>query len=75
MNPSIDSNQLNLYVGTGELEDHMVDDHLEMIDVLKRFNRKMKIKSEILGNETHRTIFGRGFTNGLRYLYARIDPK
>ena len=56
-------------MGTGSLEHHMVDDHLEMARVLQKRNSKMK--SEILDQETHRSIFGRGFTNGLRFLYAK----
>ena len=66
------SSGLKLYVGTGALEDNMVDDHLEMVNILKRFNTEnIMIKSEILDHETHRTIFGRGFTNGLRFLYSK----
>jgi uncharacterized protein len=71
-NPSISSKQIKVYIGTGALEDNMVDDHLNMARVLKRSNPgNSNIKSEILDYETHRTIFGRGFTNGLRFLYAR----
>ncbi len=72
MIPSISSKQLKLYVGTGSLEGNMVDEHLEMVNKLKQLNTEnLKIKSEILDNETHRSIFGRGFTNGLRYLYTQ----
>jgi predicted alpha/beta superfamily hydrolase len=71
--PSTDlSKQIRLYVGTGALEGGMVDDHREMVNVLQRFqNDNMAVKSEILDNETHRSIFGRGFTNGLRFLYPK----
>lgn len=72
LSSTIASKQLKLYVGTGAMEDNMVDDHLEMVSILKRFNAgNIMIKSEILDHETHRTIFGRGFTNGLRFLYAK----
>jgi len=64
------STQLKLYVGTGSLEDSMVNEHLEMIGKLKHLGvEKLKVKSEILDQETHRTVFGRGFTNGLRFLF------
>jgi hypothetical protein len=69
-NPVIASRQLKLYMATGSMEDNMVNDHLEMAGILERVDsNKLKLKSEILENETHRTIFGRGFTNGLRFLY------
>jgi uncharacterized protein len=71
-NPSISSKQIKVYIGIGALEDSMVDDHLNMARILKKNNPdNSNIKSEILDYETHRTIFGRGFTNGLRFLYAR----
>jgi uncharacterized protein len=63
------SKQLKLYVATGALEGNMVDDQLNMVNTLKKSNAdNIIIKSEILDNETHRSIFGRGFTNGLRFL-------
>jgi uncharacterized protein len=67
--PLVSSKQIKLYIGTGALENSMVDDHLSMAGLLKKSN--LKVKSEILDAETHRTIFGRGFTNGLRFLYAK----
>lgn len=69
-----------LYVGTGELENSkqhgtnqsMVDQHLEMVDLMKgKQPDNLIIKSEILKNETHRTIFGTGFTKGLRFIYSK----
>ncbi len=69
-----------LYVGTGSLENSkhadtqhsMVDEHLMMVDQLVAKNtRNLEIKSEILEGETHRTIFGTGFTNGLRFIYLK----
>jgi uncharacterized protein len=66
------SKQIKLYVGTGAFEDSMVDDHLDMIRLLRKHDSDgSNIKSEILDSETHRTIFGRGLTNGLRFLYAK----
>lgn len=66
------SKQVKLYIGTGAFEDSMIDDHLGMIRLLKKYNSEdSNVKSEILDSETHRTIFGRGFTNGLRFLYAQ----
>jgi predicted alpha/beta superfamily hydrolase len=61
-----------VYIGTGELEDTMVDDHLTFVDTITKLNQgNSNLKSEILDSETHRTIFGRGFTNGLRFVYAK----
>ncbi len=37
---------------------------------LKAELNNLKIKSEVLPNETHRSVFGVGFTNGLRFIYA-----
>src|SRR6185369_15595033 len=54
------SSKTKIYMATGSLENKMVDDQLEMASVLHKEN--LNIKSEILGPETHRTIFGRGFT-------------
>lgn len=66
------SKQIRLYVGTGALEGTMVDDHRQMVNILQRFkSENLVVKSEILDNETHRSIFGRGFTNGLRFLYTK----
>jgi predicted alpha/beta superfamily hydrolase len=71
-NPAILSKQVRVYIGTGALENSMVDDHLSMARILKKNNPgNVNIKSEILDRETHRSIFGRGFTNGLRFLYAK----
>ncbi len=70
INSIITSRQLKLYIATGSMEDNMVNDHLKMASILEQVDsNKIKLKSEILENETHRTIFGRGFTNGLRFLY------
>lgn len=60
-----------LYMGSGGLEPRIDDLHLELVEALRRRNpRNLEIESEVLENETHRTLFGAAFTNGLRYLYA-----
>lgn len=59
-----------LYMGSGELEGRIDDMQEEFIRSLRRKKpANLTFRSEVLNNETHRTIFGRGLTNGLRYLY------
>jgi hypothetical protein len=71
-NGVIAAKSVRLYMATGEMEDHMADDQVEIAGLFKRSNTSdFKMKSEILDNETHRTIFGRGFTNGLRFLMEK----
>ena len=71
-NALVNSKRAKIYMGTGEMEGGMVKDHLEMAELLKHSNTtNLAIQSEILDHETHRTIFGRGFTNGLRFIYAK----
>ena len=42
----------------------------EFIQLLRDKNiPNLSLESEVMENETHRTIFGAGFTNGLRYIY------
>ena len=44
----------------------------EFVEILKEKNiSKLSIESEVVKNETHRTIFGVGFTNGLRFIYGK----
>ena len=65
-------NNIKLYVASGELEGRIDDHQVEFIELLKpHLPKNVQIKSEILDNETHRTVFGRGFTNGLRFLYSK----
>ena len=66
-----------VYVGIGELESsHMVSDHLAMVNLLDSVEgSRLTVKSEILPDETHRTVFGTGFTRGLRFLYADARPE
>ncbi|MEM7582085.1 MAG: alpha/beta hydrolase-fold protein [Acidobacteriota bacterium] len=70
-----------LYVATGEHENgkhhggqSMVDQHLEMVELLHKVpSSQLRIQSEILKGETHRTIFGTGLTRGLRFVYPRTQ--
>lgn len=72
-----------LYVTTGELEnvkehfgESMVDHQNELENILKskKYNA-LKMKFEIQENETHRTIFGTGFTKGLRFIYSDFNEQ
>jgi len=72
-----------LYVTTGELEnvkehfgESMVDHQKELESILKAKNYdNINMKFEIMENETHRTIFGTGFTKGLRFIYSDFNHK
>ncbi|MEM1135940.1 MAG: alpha/beta hydrolase-fold protein [Bacteroidota bacterium] len=62
----------NLYMASGELEGRIDDLQIKFMNSLKERNSKnLNLKSEVMEDETHRTIFGAGFTNGLRFLYAK----
>jgi len=59
-----------LYLASGEREVRIHTLQTEFADILKgQDHGNLQLKAEVLDNETHRTIFGRGFTNGLRYLF------
>ena len=59
-------------MASGELEGRIDDLQIEFIRLLKgREIQNLRIESEVIENETHRTIFGVGFTNGLRFLYTK----
>lgn len=59
-----------LYMASGELEGRIDDLQVEFIAAIKnKAIKNLSIKSEVVKNETHRTIFGVGFTNELRYIY------
>lgn len=61
-----------LYMASGKLERRIDDLQVRFMDDVKRLNPpNLQFKSEVLDDETHRTIFGAGFTNGLRFIY---DP-
>ncbi|NQX91885.1 MAG: alpha/beta hydrolase [Flavobacteriales bacterium] len=63
-------NKTSLYMGSGELEMRIDDYQTEFAGFLKSQNSpQLSIHDEVIPNETHRTIFGVGFTNGLRYIY------
>jgi hypothetical protein len=70
------SSAARVYVATGGSEsDHMKNENLAMVEGLEKVNgSKLKIRSEVLDGETHRTIFGSGFTRGLRYIYGGVAP-
>lgn len=73
VNQSLYFNELaKLYMASGELDLRIADYQEQFIQLLKEKNEaNLKIKSEVIENETHRTIFGVGFTNGLRYIYGK----
>ena len=62
--------ETRVYFGSGS-EEGSIDD-LQEVFVTKIRDQNptnLLIKDEILANETHRTIFGPAFTNGMRYLF------
>ncbi len=60
-----------LYMASGRLEPRIDDLQIEFVAALRRLRSpQLEIRSEVLDDETHRTVFGRGFTNGLRFLYS-----
>ena len=60
-----------LFMASGDLEPHIDDHQTAFTELLMRQDvGGLTIESEVLDNETHRTIFGPGFTRGLRFLYA-----
>jgi len=60
-----------LYMGSGELDLGISDYQVEFVEILESKNLpNLNIKSEVIANETHRTIFGVGITNGLRFVYG-----
>ena len=59
-----------LYMGSGELDLRIQEFQEEFVAILREKNLpNLSIKSEVMDNETHRTIFGAGFMNGLRFIY------
>ncbi|MBZ0114845.1 MAG: hypothetical protein K8J08_20460 [Thermoanaerobaculia bacterium] len=70
-----------LYVGIGAREnsrhhdgESMVDHQLEMVRLLEgKEGTRLVIRSEVLDDETHRTLFGDAFTRGLRFLYEESE--
>ncbi len=61
-----------LYMASGEFEGRIDDLQRTFVNILKEKKIKnLSLKAEIASNETHRTIFGIGLTNGLRYIYSK----
>ena len=61
-----------VYMASGELEGRIDDLQTEFANILN--DKKLEglnLEAEIFPNETHRTIFGPGFTNGMRYLFSK----
>ena len=59
-------------MASGELDLRINEYQEEFVEILKEKNiSKLSIESEVVKNETHRTIFGVGFTNGLRFIYGK----
>ncbi len=75
------SRPAKLYVGIGEHESSrhhtgqsMIDHQLEMVRILEgKDPNHFEIRSEVLDDETHRTIFGHAFTKGLRFIYGEAE--
>jgi len=65
-----------LYTAVGEKEsDYFVSDWKELTAKLaSRSHAGLLMKSEVLTNENHRSIFGVAFTNGLRYVFSEHPP-
>lgn len=63
--------QAVVYMGAGALEDIIDDEVVAFANVLRSHAPKsLRLRAAVLENETHRTVFGRGFTDGLRYVYG-----
>lgn len=61
-----------VYMGSGELEGRIDDLQIQFANKLNKKQLKgLNLKSEIMNNETHRTIFGPAFTNGMRFLFEK----
>jgi len=59
-----------VYMASGELEPRIDEIQSLFVSKLEKRNFEgLELKAEVMENETHRTIFGRGFTDGMRYLY------
>lgn len=68
LSPYLQSKQI--YMASGEHEGRIDDLQEEFVSILRgKEITNLSLKSEVMENETHRTIFGPGFTNGLRSIY------
>lgn len=64
------SKKTKLYIASGEFDLRIKDYQEEFLQHIREKEvPNVEIKSEVMENETHRTIFGVGFTNGLRFIY------
>lgn len=60
------------YMSSGKLDLRIEEYQEEFTSFLKEKEiDNLRVKSEVIENETHRTIFGVGFTNGLRFIYNK----
>lgn len=60
-----------VFVASGELEPRIDEIQLEWEEAIAgRLDESVRMKTVIYENETHRTIFGRGVMDGLRFVYA-----
>lgn len=59
-----------IFVGSGELEPRIDELQQIWVDAIRpNLNSSVSMADIIYENETHRTIFGRGVMDGLRYVY------
>ncbi|MEM9676108.1 MAG: alpha/beta hydrolase-fold protein [Bacteroidota bacterium] len=73
---NLDVEPTQLYMASGEFEGRIDDLQVEFVDRLSARNiENLAIEAEVMDNETHRTIFGPGFTNGMRYLYKDFKKR
>jgi predicted alpha/beta superfamily hydrolase len=64
-------NPTKLFLAAGELEGRIDTLQTHFANTLKTKDLpNLSMKSEVLQNETHRTIFGPGYTDGLRFIYG-----
>jgi len=60
-----------VYLGAGALEERIDDEVAAFADSLRSSaSKNLRLLAAVLENETHRTVFGRGFTDGLRFIYG-----
>lgn len=68
---SLDIDPTVVYMGAGALEGRIDDEVRAFADSLRRHApTSLRLEAAVLDNETHRTVFGRGFTDGLRFIYG-----
>jgi predicted alpha/beta superfamily hydrolase len=60
-----------VYMAAGALEGRIDDEVVAFADRVERQGlTNLRLRAVVLDDETHRTVFGRGFTDGLRYVYG-----